>query len=63
MYQVWTCRDPIFSYSRDPMITFSDSMDPIFNSRHTNRVPKTCTLKNPARLLTKFTSKHYVYKQ
>jgi len=34
-------RYPIFSYSRDPMIIFSDSSDPIFNSRDPNRVPKT----------------------
>jgi len=60
---VWTCRDPIFSYSRDPMKTFSDSRDPIFYSRDPNQVPKTGTLKNPARLLTKWTRKHYVYKQ
>jgi len=38
-YPVWTCRDPIslilgtqFSVSRYPMIIFSDSRDPIFNS-------------------------------
>ena len=30
-YRVWTCRDPIFS----------DSRDPIFNSRDPNRVCKT----------------------
>jgi len=29
------------SDSRDPMIIFSDSRDPIFNSRDPNRVPKT----------------------
>jgi len=36
-YPVWTCTDPIFSYSRDPMIIFPDSRDPIF----TSGVPKT----------------------
>jgi len=40
-HPVWTCRDPIFSDSRDPMIIFSDSRDLIFNSRDPNRVPKT----------------------
>ena len=40
-YPVWTCRDPIFSDSREPSIIFSDSSDPIFNSRDPNRVPKT----------------------
>jgi len=40
-YPVWTCRDPIFSNSRDVMIIFSDSGDPIFNSRDPNRVPET----------------------
>jgi len=34
-------RHPILSDSRDPMIIFSDSSDPIFYSRDTNRVPKT----------------------
>jgi len=34
-------RDPISSDSRYPMIMFSDSRDPIFNSRDLNRVPKT----------------------
>jgi len=33
-------RDPIFFYSRGPMIIFSDSRDPIFNSSYPNRVPK-----------------------
>jgi len=33
-YLVWTCRDPIFSDSRDPVIIFADSRDP-------NRFPKT----------------------
>ena len=32
---------PDFSYSRDPMLIFSDSRDLIFNSRNKNRVPKT----------------------
>jgi len=32
---------PDFSNSRDTMIIFSDSRDPIFNSRDSNRVPKT----------------------
>jgi len=36
--------DPIFSDSGDLMIIFSDSIDPIFNSRDPNRVPKN-TLK------------------
>jgi len=39
-YPVWICRDPIFSDFRDPMIIFSDSRDPIWNSRDPNRVPK-----------------------
>jgi len=47
-YPIWTCRDPIslilgtrFSLiSRDPMMIFSDSRDPIFNSRDPNWVPK-----------------------
>ena len=30
---VWTCRDPIFYNSWDPMIIFSDSRGSIFNSR------------------------------
>jgi len=34
-----SCRDPIV-YDRDPMIIFSDSRDPIFNSRDPNRVPE-----------------------
>jgi len=34
-------RNPIFSYSRDPMIILSDSRDPICKSRGPNRVPKT----------------------
>jgi len=38
-YPVWTCRDPMFSDSVDPMIILSDSRDPIFNSRDPNRVP------------------------
>jgi len=46
-------RYPIFSYSRDPMIIFSDSSDPIFNSRDPNRVPKT-PLKKPVYILTSF---------
>ena len=33
-YSVWTCRDPIFSDSRDPMTIFADSREP-------NRVLKT----------------------
>jgi len=32
---------PDFSDSRDPMIIFSVSRDPIFNSRDPNRIPKT----------------------
>jgi len=36
-YLVWTCRDP--------MTMFTDSRDPMFNSRDPNRVPKT-PLKN-----------------
>ena len=40
-YPVWICRDPIVSNFRDPMIIFSDSMDPISNSRDPNGVPKT----------------------
>jgi len=40
-YPVWPCRDPIFFDSRDPMKIFSDSRDPIFNSRDPNRVPET----------------------
>jgi len=40
-YPVWTCRDPIFSNFRDPLIIFPDSKDPIFNSRDPNWVPKT----------------------
>jgi len=32
---------PYFSDSRDPMVIFSDSRGPIFNSRDPNRVPKT----------------------
>jgi len=39
-YPVWTCRDPIFSDSRDPMIILFDPRDPILNSRDPNRVPK-----------------------
>jgi len=31
-YPVWTCRDPIFSDSRGPMILLSAFRDPIFNS-------------------------------
>jgi len=34
-------RGPLFSDSRDPMIIFADSSDPIFNSRNPSRVPKT----------------------
>jgi len=34
-------RAPILFYSRDLMMIFSDSRDPIFNSRDSNRVPKT----------------------
>jgi len=40
-YPVWTCRDPIFSDSRKPLIVFPDSWDPIFNSKDPNGVPKT----------------------
>ena len=35
------CRDPIILDSKDPMIIFSDSRDPVFNSRDPIRVPKT----------------------
>jgi len=35
-YPVWTCRDPIFSDSKDSMIIFSDPRDPIVNSREPN---------------------------
>ena len=45
-YPVWTCRDPIFSDSRYPMIIFADYRDPIFKSRDPNRVHK-IPLKNP----------------
>jgi len=46
---VWMCRDLIslilgtrfFSDFRDPMIIFSDSRDPIWNSRDVSRVPET----------------------
>ena len=31
---------PGFSDFKDPMIIFSDSRDPIFNSRDPNRIPK-----------------------
>jgi len=34
-------KDPIFYDSWDPMIIFSDSRDPIFNSRDPIRVSKT----------------------
>jgi len=34
-------RDPIFSDSRNTMIIFADSRDPIFNSRDPKRGPKT----------------------
>jgi len=34
-------RDTLFSDFRDPMIIFSDTRDPIWNSRDPNRVPKT----------------------
>jgi len=34
-------RDPIFSESRGPMITFADSRDPILNSRDPNQIPET----------------------
>jgi len=34
-------RDPIFYVSRDPVLIFSDSRGPIFNSRDPNLVPKT----------------------
>jgi len=34
-------KDPIFSDSSDPLIIFSDSRDPSFNSMDPNRVPKT----------------------
>jgi len=33
-------KGPIFSDTRDLMVIFSDSRDPIFNSRDPNRVPK-----------------------
>jgi len=33
-YPVWTCRDPIFNDSMDPMLIFCDSREPIW-------VPKT----------------------
>jgi len=36
-----TCYGPDFSDSRDPMIIFADSRDPVFNSRDPNQVPKT----------------------
>jgi len=39
-YPIWIFRDPIFSDSSDPMVIFSDSRDPIFNSKELNRVPK-----------------------
>jgi len=32
---------PDFSDSRDPMIIFSDSKDPIFNSKELNQIPET----------------------
>jgi len=50
-------RDPIFSYSRDLMITFSDSRDAIFNSRDPNRVPKT-PLKKPVLKCKMFETDH-----
>jgi len=31
---------PHFSDSRNPMMIFADSRDPVFNSRDPNRVPK-----------------------
>jgi len=34
-------RDPIFFDSKDPMMIFADSRNPIFNSRDPNWVPKT----------------------
>jgi len=48
-------RDPIFSNYRDPMIIFSDSKDPILNSRDPSRVPKT-PLKKPCTV-------HYQFRQ
>jgi len=41
-YLVWACRD-LTKFHRYifPMIIFSDSKDPIFNSRDLNQVPKT----------------------
>jgi len=33
--------DPIVFDSRDPIMIFSDTRDPIFDSRDENRVPKT----------------------
>ena len=39
-YLVWTCRDPIFSDSRDLMMILSDDRDPILNSKDPNRVPE-----------------------
>ena len=41
------CKDQMFPDFRDPMKIFSESRDPIFNSRDANRVPK--TLKNWSR--------------
>jgi len=38
---MWTCRDPIFFDSRNPMMIVSVCRDPIFNSRDPNLVPKT----------------------
>jgi len=35
------CKDQMFPDFRDPMKIFSESRDPIFNSRDANRVPKT----------------------
>jgi len=40
-YPVWTRWDPIFSDSGNPIIIFSNSKDPIFNSTDLNRVPET----------------------
>jgi len=42
-------RDPTSSVSRDPMMIFSDTRDPIFNSKAPNWISKT-PLKNPVLL-------------
>ena len=41
-------RDPIFYDSRDLKMIFSDSRDPIFNSRNPNWVPKTLLKTGPS---------------